>query len=120
MLDCRDITVSPAGSPILRGLSLHIERGERTILVGPSGAGKTTLVRAVSGLQPLSGGSIEVNGHPVDRLPAHRRRMAVVFQEPRLLPHLRVDDNFALGCARRASEGASGDGGRPSGSRRSV
>ena len=96
MLDCRDITVSPAGSPILRGLSLRIERGERTVLVGPSGAGKTTLVRAVAGLQPLASGRIELNGHQVDRLPAHRRRMAVVFQEPRLLPHLRVDDNVAL------------------------
>ena len=96
MLTCRDITVSPAGSPVLRGLSLHIDRGERTVLVGPSGAGKTTLVRAVAGLQPLSSGSVELNGRGVDRLPAHRRKVAVVFQEPRLLPHLRVDDNVAL------------------------
>ena len=96
MLICRDITVSPARSPVLRGLTLEIEQGERTVLVGPSGAGKTTLVRAVAGLQPLSGGTIEVGGRPVDRLPPHRRRVAVVFQEPRLLPHLRVDDNVAL------------------------
>ncbi len=96
MLSCRDISVSPAGSPVLRGLSLEIQRGERTVLVGPSGAGKTTLVRAIAGLQPLSGGTIEIDGRSVDRLPPHRRRVAVVFQEPRLLPHLRVDDNVAL------------------------
>ncbi len=66
------------------------------VLVGPSGAGKTTLVRAVAGLQPLAGGIIELNGRSLERVPAHRRRMAVVFQEPRLLPHLRVDDNVAL------------------------
>ena len=96
MLTCREITVSPAGAPVLRRLSLQIDPGERTVLVGPSGAGKTTLVRAVAGLQPLSGGTIEVNGRAVDRLPAHRRNVAVVFQEPRLLPHLRVDDNVAL------------------------
>ena len=96
MLRCRDITVSPAGSPVLRGLSLEMRHGERTVLVGPSGAGKTTLVRAIAGLQPLSAGTIEIDGRVVDHLPPHRRRVAVVFQEPRLLPHLRVDDNVAL------------------------
>jgi thiamine transport system ATP-binding protein len=96
VLDCRDITVSPAGTAVLRSLSLQIGRGERTVLVGPSGAGKTTLIRAVAGLQPLSAGTIELNRRRLDSLPAHRRRVAVVFQEPRLLPHLRVDDNVAL------------------------
>lgn len=81
---------------MLRRLSLRIDAGERTVLVGPSGAGKTTLVRAVAGLQSLSSGTIELDRRRVDRLPAHRRRVAVVFQEPRLLPHLRVDDNVAL------------------------
>ena len=114
MLSCRDIVVSPAGSPVLRRLSLDIDSGERTVLVGPSGAGKTTLVRAIAGLQPLSAGTIEIDGRSVDRLPAHRRRVAVVFQEPRLLPHLRVDDNVALalraaGVGRRERRRRAGD-----------
>ncbi len=75
---------------------MRIDRGERTVLVGPSGAGKTTLVAAIAGLQPLSAGSITLAGRRVDELAAHRRKMAVVFQEPRLLPHLRVDENVAL------------------------
>jgi ABC-type Fe3+/spermidine/putrescine transport system ATPase subunit len=96
MLTCRDITVSPGGAPVLRGLSLELADGGRTVLVGPSGAGKTTLVRAIAGLEQLSGGTIELGGRRLDRLPPHRRRIAVVFQEPRLLPHLRVEDNVAL------------------------
>jgi thiamine transport system ATP-binding protein len=67
------------------------------VVVGPSGAGKTTLLRAIAGLQPLLEGEIWLGGRRLDSVPAHRRRVAVVFQEPRLLPHLDVADNVAFG-----------------------
>ncbi len=67
------------------------------MIVGPSGSGKTTLLRAICGLEELDGGRIELGGRRIDDLPAHRRRCAVVFQEPRLLPHLDVLDNVAIG-----------------------
>lgn len=95
-LRCADLTVSPGGSPVLRDLTLEIEAGSRVALVGPSGAGKTTLLRAIAGLTRLDAGSITLGEERIDRLPPHRRGLAVVFQEPRLLPHLDVLDNVAL------------------------
>ena len=95
-LNCMDIAASPGGSPVLRGLSLQIVAGGRTSLVGPSGAGKTTLLRVIAGLQPIDEGRILVNAVAIDHLPPHRRGIAMVFQEPRLLGHLNVLDNVAL------------------------
>jgi len=95
---------------VLRHLDLAVPDGCRTALVGPSGAGKTTLLRAVCGLEPLQAGTVSLGDRRVDDLPAHRRRCAVVFQEPRLLEHLDVVDNvaFALRAAgvRRAERRA--------------
>jgi ABC-type Fe3+/spermidine/putrescine transport system ATPase subunit len=81
---------------VLRGVDLHVPAGRRAVLVGPSGAGKTTLLRAIAGLEQLRGGAIELGGRRLAGVPAYRRRVSVVFQEPRLLAHLRVDDNVAL------------------------
>ncbi|MEZ5102751.1 MAG: ABC transporter ATP-binding protein [Thermoleophilia bacterium] len=91
------MTVARDGAPILRGVSLELPSGAATAVVGPSGAGKTTLVRAIAGLDPLAGGEILLDGRSLAGVPSHRRRVAVVFQEPRLLPHLDVVDNVALG-----------------------
>nr|MBA2350124.1 ABC transporter ATP-binding protein [Solirubrobacterales bacterium] len=95
-LDCSGLTVCPGGNAVLRGLSFAIQAGTRTALVGPSGAGKTTLLRAIAGLDPLEEGTIALGDRPLAGIPPHRRRIAVVFQEPRLLPHLDVQDNVAL------------------------
>ncbi|MBA2638121.1 MAG: ABC transporter ATP-binding protein [Solirubrobacterales bacterium] len=95
-LDCRDLSASPGGSPILRGLSLTVPAGSRTALLGPSGAGKTTLLRAISGLQAIDAGEVRLGGEPIHGRAVHRRGIAMVFQEPRLLPHIDVQDNVAL------------------------
>jgi ABC-type Fe3+/spermidine/putrescine transport system ATPase subunit len=96
-LACRDLVVAPGGTVVLRRLSLQVSDGTRTVVAGPSGAGKTTLLRAIAGLERLLEGEIWLGGRRLDTLPAHRRRIAVVFQEPRLLPHLDVADNVAFG-----------------------
>jgi ABC-type Fe3+/spermidine/putrescine transport system ATPase subunit len=96
-LACRDLVVAPGGRVVLRRLSLELPAGARTVVVGPSGAGKTTLLRAIAGLERLLEGEIWLGARRLDTLPAHRRRLAVVFQEPRLLPHLDVADNVAFG-----------------------
>jgi len=67
-----------------------------TALLGSSGAGKTTLLRAVAGLVRPLAGTIALGGRDLAGVPVHRRRVAVVFQEPRLLPNLSVLDNVAL------------------------
>jgi len=77
-------------------LNLDLADGTRTALVGPSGAGKTTLIRAIAGLERLRSGAVELDGRALNDLPAHRRRCAVVFQEPRLLPHFDVVENVAF------------------------
>ncbi|MEX0860075.1 MAG: molybdenum ABC transporter ATP-binding protein, partial [Cucumibacter sp.] len=76
-----------------------------TALIGPSGAGKTTLLRMIAGLAKPSRGRIGLGGKtlfdaasPIG-VPTHRRRIGMVFQEPRLLPHLNVHANIALGAA---------------------
>ena len=74
-----------------------------TALFGPSGAGKTTLARIVAGLERGHTGRVAVAGRDVTALPPHRRRVAMMFQEPRLFPHLSVRANLLYG-ARRGSD----------------
>jgi ABC-type Fe3+/spermidine/putrescine transport system ATPase subunit len=98
---------------VLDRLDLELAPGSRTALLGPSGAGKTTLLRVLAGLQAPAAGRVAIGGRDVTGLPPRRRGVAMVFQEPRLLPHLSVRENVALGlraegvgrAARRARAG---------------
>ena len=87
---------SPGGAVVLRGVDLEIPPGGRLALVGPSGAGKTTLLRVIAGLEPSATGRVEAGGRALDGLPPHRRPIAMVFQEPRLLPNLDAAENVAF------------------------
>lgn len=102
----RGVAVEAGGTMVLRDLDLTVAGGTLTALVGPSGAGKTTLLRAIAGLERVAAGTIELDGRDLAAVPSHRRRLAVVFQEPRLFPNLTVGDNVAFplrmsGVARR-------------------
>ncbi len=66
-------------------------------LLGPNGAGKTTALRALAGLTPLTEGHIELDGARIERDPAERRPVGVVFQDYLLFPHLSALDNVAFG-----------------------
>jgi sulfonate transport system ATP-binding protein len=77
---------------IIRSLDLQIERGEFVVLLGESGCGKTTLLRALAGLDPIEGGRIDGPARP-----------AVVFQEHRLLPWDSLWRNVSLGLEERDS-----------------
>jgi polar amino acid transport system ATP-binding protein len=89
---------------VLRELSLEVRRGEVVALMGPSGAGKTTALRAVAALQPFQEGSITVDGFalapgpvpPESRLRLLRRRVGLVFQAHALFEHLSALDNVTL------------------------
>jgi len=79
----------------LKGVSLDIAAGEFLTLVGPSGCGKSTLLRIIAGLVPQDGGTISINGAPVDHLPPKARDVSMVFQSYALYPHMSVRDNIA-------------------------
>jgi branched-chain amino acid transport system ATP-binding protein len=90
----------------LHGVSLEVRSGEIVSLIGANGAGKTTLLCAISGVQPITAGSIRLQGRAIDRMPSHRRVALGITQVPegrQLFAPLSVEDNLALGAwSRRA------------------
>jgi NitT/TauT family transport system ATP-binding protein len=79
---------------VLQNISLNIERGEFVTFLGPSGCGKSTLLKIVSGLSPVSEGSVQVNGMTPENA---RELMSFIFQDPTLLPWRTVEANVGLG-----------------------
>jgi multiple sugar transport system ATP-binding protein len=77
-------------------LDLHVADGEFFVLLGPSGAGKTTTLRLIAGLETPDAGSIEMDGADVTRSHPAQRDCAFVFQQYSLYPHLTVYDNIAF------------------------
>lgn len=96
-LQLTDVAAAPGGTPVLHDVTMRVPTGTCTAVLGASGAGKTTLLRVVAGLEPATAGSVHVAGRDLTDVPTHRRRVGVVFQEPRLLPHRTVRDNVAFG-----------------------
>ena len=95
-LRVNDLSVSLGGAPILRHVSLAVEDGAFLALLGPSGGGKSTLLKAVAGLVPLTGGQVLLGGRDVTALPTHRRGAVIVFQDLRLFPHMTAAENVAF------------------------
>jgi putative spermidine/putrescine transport system ATP-binding protein len=85
-----------AAAPAVDRLDLSIEQGEFLTLLGPSGSGKTTTLMMLAGFEPVSSGTIRLQGQPIEQLPAHRRGMGVVFQSYSLFPHMTVAENVAF------------------------
>ncbi len=96
-----------SANPILKGVSMHLQRGEVVALLGPSGSGKTTLLRAVAGLESPKSGTIDIGERRVfdgaGRIeqPAEARNLGLVFQSYALWPHKTVFDNVAYGLKLR-------------------
>ena len=78
-------------------VSFHIPRGELAALLGPSGGGKSTVLRIIAGLETADAGSVWLDGQPVDRLHACARSVGFVFQHYALFRHMTVADNVAFG-----------------------
>src|SRR5438128_7153699 len=77
-------------------LALHVADGEFFVLLGPSGAGKTTTLRLVAGIERPDSGRVLMNGEDVTDMPPAQRDCAFVFQQYSLYPHLTVYDNIAF------------------------
>ena len=90
---------------VLRDVSLDIEDGEFIVLIGPSGCGKSTLLRMIAGLEPISAGTIAIDGEVVNELSPRQRGISMVFQSYALYPHMTSADNMTFSL-RLAGESA--------------
>ncbi|WP_051340170.1 ABC transporter ATP-binding protein [Azospirillum halopraeferens] len=90
------VTKRFGGATALDDLSLTVGDGELVVLLGPTGAGKTTALRVVAGLERPEAGTVSIGGRPVTDVPPAGRDVAFVFQQFSLYPHLTVYDNLAF------------------------
>ncbi len=95
------VRYTATGRAAVDGVSFGLRAGDIGVLIGPSGCGKTTLLRAVAGLEPVSGGEIrleqELVGSARVQVPPEARRIGMVFQDYALFPHLDVGANVGFG-----------------------
>lgn len=96
-IELRNITKSYGDRTILKDISFDINEGETISIVGPSGTGKSTLLRIICGILEEDGGSITVAGENLLNLLPEKRNTLMMFQNFELFPHLTVWDNVAFG-----------------------
>ena len=92
----RQVRKSFGKGEIVRGIDLDIAHGEFMVLVGASGCGKSTLLRLIAGLENLDSGEIWIDDQRADVLPPAQRRVAMVFQNYSLYPHMSVAQNMGF------------------------
>ncbi len=100
-LDIRNLSAAYGSTPVLDDVSLAVERGEMIALLGSSGCGKTTLLRAIAGFVTPTAGRIVVDGRDITPLAPEARGTAMMFQSYALWPHLDVAANIGYGLRMR-------------------
>lgn len=96
-LDIRAVVVRYGSHDAVKGVDARIEPGQIVALLGPSGSGKSSLLRAIAGLEPVASGDILWDGSSVVEVPIHRRGFGLMFQDGQLFPHRSVSGNVAYG-----------------------
>jgi branched-chain amino acid transport system ATP-binding protein len=104
LLEVKDLRVQFGKATALAGVSLQVEAGEIVAIVGANGAGKTTIMRSISGLKRSAGGQIWFDGKRIDRLPAHEIVKRGIVQVPAgrmIFAPMTVHDNLKMGACLR-------------------
>jgi iron(III) transport system ATP-binding protein len=105
-LELRQLEIRYPGSPVpaVQGVNLGLRAGDIGVLIGPSGCGKTSLLRAVAGLETVSGGQVLLSSRVVSDAhhtqAAESRRIGMVFQDYALFPHMDIGQNVGFGLSR--------------------
>src|SRR6266446_1926515 len=90
------------GELAVKEISFTVAEGEFMVLLGPSGCGKSSVLRMIAGLEPITAGTVSVDGRVINQVPARDRDIAMVFQTYALYPHMDVYNNLAFGLRRRS------------------
>ncbi len=104
LLDVKDLVVHYGGAIALKGISFHMKEGSIVTLIGANGAGKTTCLRAISGVKPITSGEICFKGERIDRDTPRgiaQRGIAHVQEGKRLFPRMTVLENLEMGAFMR-------------------
>ena len=107
VLELTDVVIHYGRIKALHGISLSVQAGELVTLLGANGAGKSTTMRGISGLNKLTGGSIRFNGEDITTLKPHERVARGIIQVPegrRIFPGMTVLENLDMGCYGRKLE----------------
>lgn len=100
-----DLRVVLGGRPVLDGVDLDVAAGRVLAVLGPSGGGKTTLLRVVAGLVVPDGGVVTLDGVDQAEVPPHRRGVGLMFQDHQLFPHRDVGANVGFGLRMAGVDG---------------
>lgn len=110
-LTLQNIHIRYDDSAVVHDVNLTVADGQIGCLLGPSGCGKTTLLRAIAGFEPITQGTITLNGQvisePGKHLPPEKRNIGMVFQDYALFPHLNIADNITFGIRKQSGKAKS-------------
>lgn len=107
LLDFSDVELHYDHVHALRGVSLNIKEGETVALIGANGAGKTSILRAITGLHPVTSGEIHYKGQRIDQQPPHvlvESGISMVPEGRRVFPFMSVKDNLLMGAFSRTDK----------------
>jgi branched-chain amino acid transport system ATP-binding protein len=107
LLEIEDIHVHYGKIAALKGVSVEVDEGEIVTLIGANGAGKSTTLKTISGLRPLSSGRIVFDGLDISKMPGHKRVLAGIGQAPEgrgIFPGMTVIENLQMGAYARKGE----------------